>query len=108
MSGEILSENGVKNRNDIIIKPNYYLIGSMVFLLLFGTAFTMWLVSYCMRKGWSIPQLRGSNYRSLNMGINIHHQNHRLFTDRNDFQIFKSESLNYEEDDLDGLNMDIQ
>ena len=44
----------------------------------------------------------------LNMGINIHHQNHRLFTDRNDFQNFKSESLNYEEDDLDGLNMDIQ
>ena len=108
ISGENLAQNGVANRNDIIIQPNYPLIISMLCLLLFGTAFTMWMVSYCMRKGWTIKELKDDSYRTSYLGVNIHHQNHKLFRDKNDFVKYKSNLMTYEEDDLDGLNMDLQ
>lgn len=57
MSGNSLSANGIAQRLDLIINPNYPLIVSMTLLLFFGTGFTMWMVSYCMRKGWTIHDM---------------------------------------------------
>lgn len=72
-SGSSLSQNGVSINSNIIIQPNYPLIISMAFLLLFGTFVTMMMVSYCMKKGWSIKNIRTDNYRELYQSINIHH-----------------------------------
>jgi len=70
----------------------------MTFLLIFGTGFTMWMVSYCMKKGWSVKELRSDNYRETQLAINIHHENERVFLDNNDFIQHKSDLIDHDED----------
>lgn len=108
MSGETLSQFGVAQRKDVIQQPNYPLIVSMTLLMLFGTGFTMWMVQYCMRKGWFIKEMRTDNYRETQLQINIHHENEKVFIDNNDFVQHKSALIDHQEDDLDGCNLDIQ
>ena len=108
MSGSSLSAIGVTQRSDLIINPNYPLIVSMTLLLFFGTGFTMWMVSYCMRKGWTIQEMEHDNYREIQLSVNIHHENEKLFIENNDFVNHKSELIDHEEDDLEMVNMDIQ
>lgn len=107
-SGETLAQNGVSQRDDLIIQPNYPLIISMTFLLFFGTGFTMWMVSYCMKVGWHIKEIPSDNYRETQLSINIHHENEKVFVDNNDFVQFKSDLIDHDEDELDGCNLDIQ
>lgn len=108
MSGETLAKNGVAQRNDLIIQPNYPLIISMVALLFGGTAVTMWMFNYCMKVGWYIKEIPNDNYRETQLSINIHHENEKVFVDGNDFVQFKSDLITHSEDELDGCNLDIQ
>lgn len=108
MSGETLAQFGVSQRSDLIQQPNYPLIISMTCLMLFGTGFTMWMVQYCMRKGWNIKSMKTDNFRETQLQINIHHENEKVFIDNNDFVQHKSELIDHQEDDLDGCNLDIQ
>jgi hypothetical protein len=108
ISGDTLASYGVAQNADIIIEPNYPLIVSMTVLLFFGTGFSMWMVSYCMRKGWTIKELDPNNYREMQLAVNIHHENEKLFVDSNDFVQHKSELIDHQEDDLEGCNLDIQ
>ncbi len=107
MSGDSLSQMGISQRNDIILKPNYPLIASMTVMLFAGTAFIMWMVSYCMRKGWNIRRNALESFRETQLSVNIHHQNETLFDENNDFINFKSDLIDHAEEDLDGCNLDI-
>lgn len=108
MSGDALASFGVSQRTDIIVQPNYPLLVSMLFITIGGTAITLYLVHYCMHKGWFIKDMNDSTYRDSQMAINIHHENERVFVDRNDFVQHKSELIDHEEEDLDNANLDIQ
>lgn len=108
MSGETLARFGVSQRSDIIVKPNYPLLVSMVCIGLFGTAFTMLMVHYCMHKGWNIKDLKNNSYRDNQTSVNIHHENERVFVNNNDFVKHKAEDFDHEEEELDNCNLDIQ
>ena len=44
----------------------------------------------------------------IQLSVNIHHENEKLFIENNDFVNHKSELIDHEEDDLEMVNMDIQ
>lgn len=79
----------------------------MTVMLFAGTAFIMWMVSYCMRKGWNIRRNALESFRETQLSVNIHHQNETLFDENNDFINFKSDLIDHAEEDLDGCNLDI-
>lgn len=108
MSGEALAAFGVSQRNDIIIQPNYPLLGSMLAIGIIGTGFILWMVYYCMHKGWNIKEMKTSSYRDTNMYVNVHHENERVFINNNDFITHKAENFDHEEEELDNCNLDIQ
>jgi hypothetical protein len=108
MSGESLAAFGVSQRTDIIIQPNYPLLVSMLFIGVFGTGFVLWMVYYCMHKGWNIKEMKTSSYRDQNMHVNVHHENERVFVNNNDFIKHKAEDFDHEEEELDNCNLDIQ
>jgi ABC-type phosphate transport system permease subunit len=54
VSGESLSEIGVSQKSDIILKPNYSLIAAIGLILLFSTMIVMVLIFYCLHKDWKI------------------------------------------------------
>jgi len=65
------------------------------------------MVSYCMKKGWTIKEIPRDNYRETQLSINIHHENEKVFVDNNDFVQHKSDLLDHQEDELDQCNLDI-
>ena len=66
------------------------------------------MIAYCMRKGWTIKELDLDNYREMQLAVNIHHENEKVFVDGNEFIQHKSELIDHQEDDdLDGCNFDI-
>jgi hypothetical protein len=52
VSGETLSEIGVSQKDDLILKPNYALIAAIGLILLFSTCIIMVLIFYCLHKDW--------------------------------------------------------
>lgn len=80
----------------------------MACITIFGTAFTLWMVHYCMHKGWYIKDLKDDSYRNAQLQINIHHENERVFIDNNDFVKYKSHLIDHTEEDLDAANLNIQ
>jgi hypothetical protein len=57
----------------------------MLGILILATAFIMWMVHYCMTKGWFIREPSTRNYRSTQLAIDVGHKNKRVFEDNNDF-----------------------
>jgi hypothetical protein len=108
MSGESLAQMGVAARTDLVLQPNYPLLISMFLITVGGTAFTLWMIHYCMYKGWYIKDMNEFTYRDTNQAVNIHHENERVFLERNDFVNYKSDLIDHEEDDLAKANLDIQ
>jgi len=108
MTGESLAQMGFSTDKNLIVQPNYPLLTSMLLITIGGTAFTLWMVHYCMFKGWKIKDMNEYTYRDTQQAVNIHHENERVFMDRNDFVNFKSDLIDHEEDDLDKANLDIQ
>jgi len=68
----------------------------------------MVFIAFCLRKGWSIKDFNDRSYRSLQMDINMYHENEELFKADNDFENYPSKLVDSEEDDLDNFNLDIQ
>lgn len=68
----------------------------------------MWMIHYCMTKGWLIKEPSSKNYRNQQQPLEIVHKYTDIFDATNDFVNYKSNLINYEEDDLDSLNFDIQ
>ena len=68
----------------------------------------MWMVHYCMTKGWFIREPSVKNYRSVQLSLDVGHENKQIFDQNNDFVHHKSDLIDHEEDDLDNLNLDIQ
>jgi len=58
VSGETLSEIGVSQKEDIILKPNYALIVSIGLILLISTGVIMVLIFYCLHKDWTITDVK--------------------------------------------------
>lgn len=79
----------------------------MLFIGIGGTLFTLWMVHYCMHKGWYIKDMKYDSYRDGQLSVNIHHENEKVFVARNDFVQHKSELIDHDEDDLDNANLDI-
>ena len=108
ISGETLANLGIAQNKNLILKPNYALYGSMLALLILSTIFILWMVHYCMTKGWFIREPSSKNYRSVQLSLDIGHENKKIFDQNNDFVQHKSELVDEDEDDLDNLNFDIQ
>jgi hypothetical protein len=66
------------------------------------------MIHYCMTKGWLIKEPSSKNYRNQQQPLEIVHKYTDIFDATNDFVNYKSNLINYEEDDLDSLNFDIQ
>lgn len=108
MTGESLAKFGVSQSKDLIVQPNYPLLIAMLMIGIGGTAFTMWMVHYCMHKGWYINPMKMKSYRDAQLSKNLHHENGKIFQEGNDFVQHKSNLIDHEEEDLDDANMDIQ
>ena len=102
-----MAEQGVSQRGDLILHPNYTLIAAMGALLVVATLLIMISIGFCLHKGWNISELSGMTYRDTQLEYNMHHENTDLFERKNDFINFKSELIDSEEDDLDNFNLDI-
>mmetsp|Transcript_3018 Transcript_3018/g.4084 ORF Transcript_3018/g.4084 Transcript_3018/m.4084 type:complete len:221 (+) Transcript_3018:1881-2543(+) len=103
-----MAEAGVAQRGDLILHPNYALIGAMGALLVFATTLIMISIGMCLHKGWKVKEIDMKTYRDFQLPINIHHEDQDLFERNNDFVNFKSDLIDSEEDDLDEFNLDIQ
>ena len=57
----------------------------MLALLILSTIFIMWMVHYCMTKGWFIREPSSRNYRSVQLSLDIGHENKKVFDENNDF-----------------------
>lgn len=109
VSGESLSEIGVSQQDDLILKPNYWLILSIGLILLASTGFIMLIIFYCLHKDWTISDAdMKRSFRDDQYAHNIYHDDPELFYAQNDFEMHKSELIDSEEDDLDNFNLDIQ
>ena len=108
ISGDTLASLGIAQNRDLITKPNYVLYGTIVGITFVFTAFIMWMIRYCMIKGWFIREPSMQNYRSEQLKVNLSHENQTIFDQNNEFVNYKSDLISYEEDDLDNLNLDIQ
>ena len=108
ISGETLANLGIAQNKNLITKPNYPLYASMLAILILSTGFIMWMVHYCMTKGWFIREPSVKNYRSVQLSLDVGHENKQIFDQNNDFVHHKSDLIDHEEDDLDNLNLDIQ
>ena len=108
ISGETLANLGIAQNKNLITKPNYPLYASMLAILILSTGFIMWMVHYCMTKGWFIREPSVKNYRSVQLSLDVGHENKKIFDQNNDFVHHKSDLIDHEEDDLDNLNLDIQ
>jgi len=107
VSGESLSEIGVSQKSDIILKPNYPLLVSLGLMLFISTAIIMVFIGYCLHKGWSIPDLTARTFRDDQLKMQFNHEEREFSTENNDFDKFKSDLIDSEEDDLDNFNLDI-
>merc|ERR1719458_519841 len=103
-----MAGQGVSQRGDLILHPNYPLIGAMGALLVFSTTLIMISIGFCLHKGWKVSELGMNTYRDYQLPINIHHEDQEIFERQNDFINFKSDLIDSEEDDLDQFNLDIQ
>jgi len=65
ISGDSLAALGIAMNKNLVLKPNYALYGSMLGLLILSTIFIMWMVRYCMTKGWFISEPSSRNYRNV-------------------------------------------
>lgn len=80
MSGESLSEIGVSQKQDLILKPNYYLIASIGLILLASTGFIMLIIFYCLHKDWTISDAdMKRSFRDDQYAHNIYHDDPELF-----------------------------
>jgi hypothetical protein len=68
----------------------------------------MCFFAYCLRKGWTIEDLADKSYKDLQLPQDLAHTREDLFDTENDFQNYKSELIDEEEDDVDDLNLEIQ
>lgn len=110
ISGKTLASFGVSQRTDLIVRPNYPLLVSMVLITIFGLILTLWMFHYCMHKGWDIQEMTddsnrygkfcrsrratrkdAQSYRDSQLMVNIHHENDRVFVGKNDFVQHRSE-----------------
>lgn len=112
LSGESAASIGVSQNADIILKPDAVLLGSMGGVLVASILTVMVGVGYCLHKGWNIPKVNFSGYRSLYMRTDVDHTSKETFRAQNDFSNFKShlepgKDLLEEEDDLDDINLNI-
>ena len=108
VDGDTLANLGVIQNPEIILRPNYPLLVSMGIILIGSTAFVMFVIAYCLRKGWTISDYDKKSYRYEQIDMNIHHEKAEIFTVKNDFINNKSTLIDSSEDDLDNLNLDIQ
>jgi hypothetical protein len=108
VSGESLAEVGIQIEQDLLLRPNFPLIGAALALLVFSTIIIMCFFAYCLRKGWTIQDLQDQSYKDLQLPQDLAHTREDLFDKENDFQNYKSELIDSDEDDLDKLNLDIQ
>jgi hypothetical protein len=120
LSADSLSSSGVKQKEDIIIKPDVPLLVGMGSILVLSVLTVMIGVGYCLHKGWSLPKVNLRGYRSLYLKTDVDHVSEETFRKNNDFAKFKSfldmgnesdksndENLVGDEDDLDDLNLNI-
>jgi len=110
----------VKQKEDIIIKPDVPLLVGMGSILVLSILTVMIGVGYCLHKGWSLPKVNLRGYRNLYLKTDVDHVSEETFRKNNDFSKFKSfldmgndsdkskdENLVGDEDDLDDLNLNI-
>ena len=111
ISGNALSEFGMPQSEEIIIKPDYPLLVCMGCLLVLSTGVVMLLIAYCLHKQWTIREVKPEGYRLKHVNIDIRHSNEHTYGKAgNDFVKHKSrpdDESSGEEDDLDDINMDI-
>ena len=122
LSGDSVSSSGVKQKEDIIIKPDVPLLVGMGSILVLSILTVMIGVGYCLHKGWSLPKVNLRGYRSLYLKTDVDHVSEETFRKNNDFAKFKSyldmnnqdgdkskddDSLVGDEDDIDNLNLNI-
>ena len=109
ISAESVASYGVKQNQDIIIKPDVPLLIGMTAILVIAVVTVMVGVGYCLHKGWSISKVAYSGYRKLYYGVDIDHKNTDTFYLNNDFAKTpnKYDPNLSEEDDLDDLNLEI-
>jgi len=111
ISGNALSEFGMPQSDEIIIKPDYPLLICMGCLLVLSTGIVMVLISYCLHKQWTIREVKPEGYRLKHAKIDIRHSNEATYGKAtSDFVKHKSrpdDESSGEEDDLDDINMDI-
>ena len=82
VSGESLSEIGVSQKSDIILKPNYSLIVAIGLILLFSTMIIMVLIFYCLHKDWNISDVdMNRTYREEQnqLQYQIYHESEEIF-----------------------------
>ena len=110
----------MKQKEDIIIKPDVPLLVGMGSILVLSILTVMIGVGYCLHKGWSLPKVNLRGYRNLYLKTDVDHVSEETFRKNNDFSKFKSfldmgndsdkskdENLVGDEDDLDDLNLNI-
>jgi len=109
VSEDSLAQIGATIKDDLIVEPNYPLIISLGAILVFSTAIIMIFVGYCLHKNWTMPTIIPKIYRDYQIDTNIHPTESIVFNEKNnDFDQFKSDLIDSEEDDLDHFNLNIQ
>ncbi len=121
LSADSVASSGVKQNEDIIVKPDVPLLVGMGAILVLSVLTVMIGVGYCLHKGWQLPKVNLRGYRSLYLNTDVDHVSEETFRNKNDFAQFKSyldlnnnasdknsdDNLVGEEDDLDDLNLNI-
>ena len=119
LSSDSVASSGVKQKEDIIIKPDVPLLVGMGSILVLSVLTVMIGVGYCLHKGWQLPKVNLKGYRSLYLNTDVDHISEETFRNKNDFAKFKSyldptnakknldDNLVGEEDDIDDLNLNI-
>ena len=107
ISENTMAEAGIAPSGNLILQPNYALLGGMVAILVLATSLIMCSIGFCLHKQWSVSEINMYTYRDYQLPLNIHHESEELFQKKNDFINFKSDLIDSEEDDLDNFNLDI-
>ena len=98
----------MKQKENIIIKPDVPLLVGIGAILIVSIATVMIGVGYCLHKGWSIKKAIIEGYRNRYVKVDVSHNNEKTFEKENDFEKFRSNlGSDSEEDDLDNINLDI-
>lgn len=86
ISGDSLSEVGVQQNRDILLRPNMLLYWMLILSATVTVTICLYIVTYCMRKSWDIKELETPSYKDAQLPTDFHHKRDEVFEKDNVFE----------------------